>query len=134
MDEKLITKEKEKLEDTHDYKNSNLPIELRVHDLLSKMTLKEKVAQMLCVWGQKKDYFLDEENNVDYEKMKSKLNNGLGQIGRLSDTNGGLSPVEMAEMSNNLQKYLIQVLKYDFCPTRAFEVRQAPQKHFLEGQ
>ncbi|MBK7106502.1 MAG: glycoside hydrolase family 3 C-terminal domain-containing protein [Ignavibacteriae bacterium] len=108
MDEKLITKEKEKLEDIHDYKNSNLPIEIRVHDLLSKMTLKEKVAQMLCVWGQKKDYFLDEENNVDYEKMKSKLNNGLGQIGRLSDTNGGLSPVEMAEMSNNLQKYFVE--------------------------
>lgn len=31
-----------------DYKNANLPIEKRVEDLLSRMTLKEKVAQLQC--------------------------------------------------------------------------------------
>ena len=32
------------------YKNPSLPSARRVRDLLSRMTLEEKAAQMLCVW------------------------------------------------------------------------------------
>src|SRR5688572_14293215 len=35
------------------YKDSNQPIDRRVEDLLSRMTLEEKVAQMISVWEHK---------------------------------------------------------------------------------
>src|SRR5213082_1730428 len=34
-----------------DYKNPRLPVERRVADLLGRMTLEEKVAQLVCLWG-----------------------------------------------------------------------------------
>src|SRR5687767_9250801 len=34
-----------------DYKNPRLPVDRRVADLLSRMTLEEKVAQLTCLWG-----------------------------------------------------------------------------------
>ena len=33
------------------YKNPRLPVERRVADLLARMTLEEKVAQLVCLWG-----------------------------------------------------------------------------------
>ena len=35
------------------YKNPALPVAKRVKDLLSRMTLEEKAAQMMCVWQEK---------------------------------------------------------------------------------
>jgi len=40
-----------------DYRNASLPVNDRVADLLSRMTVEEKVAQMLCIWVQKKNAF-----------------------------------------------------------------------------
>jgi len=39
------------------YRNPDLPVPRRVKDLLARMTLKEKAAQMLCVWQQKAGTF-----------------------------------------------------------------------------
>ncbi len=36
-----------------DYRNPAIPTARRAEDLLSRMTLKEKVAQMLCLWNAK---------------------------------------------------------------------------------
>ena len=36
------------------YKNPDVKIKDRVSDLINRMTLEEKVAQMLCIWGDKK--------------------------------------------------------------------------------
>ena len=33
------------------YKNPRLPVDQRVADLLSRMTLEEKVAQLTCLWA-----------------------------------------------------------------------------------
>ena len=38
-------------ENRPDYKNPRLPVERRVADLLSRMTLEEKVAQLTCLWA-----------------------------------------------------------------------------------
>ena len=40
-------------EKTPDYKNAQLPVERRVADLLGRMTLEEKVAQLTCLWVQR---------------------------------------------------------------------------------
>ena len=91
-----------------DYKNPALSVEERVADLASRMTLEEKIAQMLCVWGEKKNTFIDEDGKLSLDKLKKFYKDGIGQIGRLSDTNNGLSPVDMAEMANELQKYFVE--------------------------
>jgi beta-glucosidase len=91
-----------------DYRNPELLPSERVADLLSRMTLEEKVAQMLCIWGQKKTLLFDDNGNLNPEKLNHNLKHGLGQIARLSDTNGGLSPRDTAELANALQKYLVE--------------------------
>jgi hypothetical protein len=49
----LIGTEIESQTQAPDYKNPNLPIERRVADLLSRMTLEEKVAQLVCLWAER---------------------------------------------------------------------------------
>ncbi|HWA31161.1 MAG TPA: glycoside hydrolase family 3 N-terminal domain-containing protein [Rhizomicrobium sp.] len=73
------------------YKNPNAPIPARVEDLLKRMTLEEKVAQMLCVWEGKKDIF-DANTQFDEAKAKAKFPNGIGQLARPSDREGPISP------------------------------------------
>ncbi len=107
MDNSILTETPDSIV-TPDYRNNSLSDEQRATDLLSRMTLEEKVAQMLCIWGQKKSYLFDEEGKIDIEKMKLKLHDGIGQIARLSDTNGGLNARAMASMSNALQKYFVE--------------------------
>ncbi len=91
-----------------DYKNRRLPVEVRVADLLGRMTVEEKVAQMLCVWGQKKTILFDEKGKLNLDNLGHHFKDGIGQIGRLSDTGGGLGPVEMAELANALQRFFVE--------------------------
>jgi len=94
--------------DTIKYKNSRLPVEERVADLLKRMTLEEKVAQMLCIWKQKDTHMLDGNGKIDWDKFRSHFKNGLGQITRLNDTNGGLNVSEMVRMANELHKFFVE--------------------------
>jgi len=90
------------------YKNKNLSIKKRVKDLLARMTLEEKISQMLCIWGLKKTILVDENGELNLSNIDTHLKDGIGQIGRLSDTNGGLTAVEMAELANTLQKFFVE--------------------------
>jgi beta-glucosidase len=72
------------------------------------MTLEEKVAQMICIWGEKKKILLDENGNLTLSNLELYLENGIGQIGRLSDTIPELSPYAMAELANKLQEYFVE--------------------------
>ena len=47
-------------------KTPELPSARRVKDLLSRMTLEEKAAQMMCVWQSKAETMLDAEGNFDF--------------------------------------------------------------------
>ncbi len=53
------------------YRNPKLSVERRVKDLLSRMTLEEKAAQMICVWQQKSSTLVDEKGRFDPQKAKS---------------------------------------------------------------
>ncbi|HTY37951.1 MAG TPA: glycoside hydrolase family 3 protein, partial [Bacteroidota bacterium] len=72
------------------------------------MSIKEKVAQTICIWQQKKALLFDDSGNLDHKKLKENLSNGVGQVARLSDTNGGLTPQQMADLANALQKFLLE--------------------------
>ena len=93
-----------------DYKNPNLPTERRVKDLLSRMTLEEKAAQMLCVWQKKADTLVDGKGDFDLAKARAafKDGHGLGQVARPSDAGKGKNGREMAELTNAIQKFFIE--------------------------
>jgi beta-glucosidase len=78
--------------------------------LLSRMTLKEKVAQMLCIWQQKSKTMVDDKGRFDPQKAKAHFKDrlGLGQVGRPSDAGGGRNAREMAELTNDIQKFFIE--------------------------
>jgi beta-glucosidase len=92
------------------YRNPELSGEKRVQDLLSRMSLEEKAAQMLCIWQQKPKALVDADGNFDLAKAAEffKHGHGLGQVGRPSDAGKGLNARKMAETTNAIQKFFIE--------------------------
>ncbi len=99
------------------YKNPAVPAERRVNDLLARMTLEEKAAQMMCLWQEKTTKLLDADSNFDFQKAKAAFKKGLGigQIGRPSDAGStpsdagiGKNAKETAELANAIQKFFIE--------------------------
>jgi beta-glucosidase len=92
------------------YKNAGLPAEKRVADLLSRMSLEEKAAQMMCVWQKKAETLVDADGNFDLQKARAsfKDGHGLGQVGRPSDAGKGQDARQMAELTNAIQKFFIE--------------------------
>jgi beta-glucosidase len=92
------------------YRNAALPAARRVKDLLARMTLEEKAAQMMCVWQKKAETLVDADGNFDPAKAKAafKQRRGLGQVGRPSDAGKGKDARGMAELTNAIQKFFIE--------------------------
>ncbi len=69
------------------YKDAAQPVAARVEDLLRRMTLEEKVAQMVGIWEKKGDI---QTANGDFapDKASRAFPHGLGQISRPSDFRG----------------------------------------------
>lgn len=84
------------------YQNASLPTEQRVDDLLSRMTLEEKVAQLQTVW-QKRRTLEDKELQFLPAKAKELIPLGIGHIGRPSEFK---TPQQTAEFNNALQRWL----------------------------
>lgn len=93
-----------------DYKNSALSSARRTRDLLSRMTLEEKAAQMVCIWQKKPETLVDADGNFDAQKAKKAFRDGcgLGQVGRPSDAGKGKNAREMAELTNAIQKFFLE--------------------------
>jgi beta-glucosidase len=107
-------------ESTSPYRNPKLPVDERVKDLLGRMTLEEKVAQLQSTWqnyGQHLPadaYFVDADGKLDVAKAKAMLKNGLGEFSRPSEAVAGVghpqnaTPETMAQFTNQLQKLMIE--------------------------
>jgi beta-glucosidase len=93
------------------YRNPSLPADVRVQDLLRRMTLDEKVAQLESTWQNHSQtiapniFFVDEKGTLDETKAKAALKDGLGQITRPSEHRGSR---EMAEFTNRLQRIVLE--------------------------
>jgi beta-glucosidase len=83
------------------YRNASLPVEQRVADLLSQMTLEEKLAQM-SIFHMKTNNLPAEELPLD-DEVRKLLEYGVGALGRP----GIDSPARNTSMwTNSIQKYL----------------------------
>ena len=87
------------------YTNSNYSIEERVEDLLARMTVEEKVAQMRIFHANKGIERGENGQLVLSEDVKSRLKNGIAGI---KNPGEHLSPLQAAALNNKLQKYIIQ--------------------------
>jgi len=92
------------------YRNRNLAVSLRVADLMSRMTLEEKAAQMVCIWNLKRDTLLDDVGRFDLVKAEKHFGSGhgLGQVGRPADFGSGCEPQESAELTNAIQRFFVE--------------------------
>lgn len=96
------------------YRDAKAPVDLRVRDLLSRMTLEEKVAQLCCIW-EAKGALLDENESFSPVKARREIPNGIGHIARPNDTRGTARfPKEAfrevgdaAEFVNAIQRFLV---------------------------
>ena len=91
-----------------DYRNPNLPIERRVADLLSRMTIEEKAAQMQTLWVRKPQQRRPNGNFADRgdfspEEAAVVMKHGIGEIARQRERTDARRG---AQYANAVQKWL----------------------------
>ena len=91
------------------YRNASLSAKERVRDLLRRMTLEEKAAQMMCVWNEKREKLLSANGEFDAERAAASFasGHGIGQVGRPSDSGGGRNARQMADLTNEIQRFFV---------------------------
>ena len=85
------------------YKDAARPVAERVDDLLRRMTLEEKLAQIASVWV----YEVLESGQFSESKARERIGQGIGQITRI----GGASnspPRQSAGLANQIQRFLVE--------------------------
>lgn len=95
-------KQEEKL-----YKNPNLPVEERVENLLSKMTLEEKFWQLFMIPGDLSDGKEHYKHGIFGFQVATKGKSG-NEVEQLLDYSGEGTAKETAELINEIQKYFVE--------------------------
>jgi beta-glucosidase len=85
------------------YRDPAQPIAARVDDLVARMTLGEKCAQLGCVWSTQ----LVEDDRFSPERAARLLADGTGHITRIGSSTG-LHPGETAAFTNAIQRFLVE--------------------------
>lgn len=120
------------------YKNPGLPIESRVKDLLSRMTLEEKIGQLLCPLGWEM-YEIRGQEVYPSEKfaqlVKEKQPGMLWATYRADPwtkktLENGLNPTLAAKAGNALQKYMMENTRLGI---PLFLAEEAPHGHMAIG-
>ncbi len=95
------------------YKDASAPVAARVEDLLKRMTLEEKVAQIGTIW-QNKNGILGPDGTFDPAKASAAFPDGIGQIARPSDLEGttrtgrGRGTREAAALIDAIQHWAVE--------------------------
>ncbi len=84
------------------YLDPSLPVERRIDDLLARMTLEEKVGQMLCLW-QGKRAITDSAGRFDPSRAPEWFRTGVGRIERPGEGHGARAE---AEFTNAIQRWV----------------------------
>ena len=85
------------------YRDPNTSVDNRVEDLLSIMTLDEKLAQLGCLWS---TAFMS-KGAFDPDIVAEKMPHGIGQITRIGASTG-LRPHESAAFINAIQRFAVE--------------------------
>ena len=85
------------------YKDPNLDVAARVDDLVGRMTLDEKLAQIACVWSTE----LVDAGAFSSDKAAEQMPHGTGQVTRIAASTG-LRPRENAAFMNEIQRWLTE--------------------------
>ncbi|HEX5085114.1 MAG TPA: glycoside hydrolase family 3 N-terminal domain-containing protein [Blastocatellia bacterium] len=91
-----------------DYRNPKLPVEQRVADLLSRMTVEEKVAQVTTLWTRKPnqkphEWTMADRGDFSPEAAALVMKHGIGQIARQRERKDAR---QSAIYANAVQKWL----------------------------
>jgi len=85
------------------HRDPSLSVERRVEDLLSRMTVAEKIAQIGCVWSTA----LVADGGFSEERARGLLASGIGHVTRIGASTG-LRPAESAAFANDIQRFLVE--------------------------
>ena len=95
------------------YRQANAPVDARVADLLMRMTVEEKIAQLQGIWNSKRE-IEDAQGRFDPTKAKALIGFGIGEVARPSEIarrdvgRAVRPPREHAMFVNAVQKWLIE--------------------------
>ena len=89
------------------YKDASQPIEVRVQDLLSRMTIEEKVAQLRHIH---EGSILNDDHTLNLEKMK----NIIGTLGWGAVEGLTLEGIEMARYTYQIQSTVSKIPAWVF--------------------
>src|SRR5947208_7479879 len=84
------------------YRDPSLPIERRVDDLLGRMTLEEKVGQIVSLW-QGKRAITDRDGRFEPSRVPKWFRIGVGRIERPGEGHGARAE---AEFTNAIQRWV----------------------------
>ncbi len=85
------------------YRDASRPIPERVADLLGRMTLDEKLAQLYAFWIFE---LLDDEQRPSPEKLAALIPGGVGQVTRAAGAST-FDPTASARIVNVIQRFLV---------------------------
>ncbi|MBR2084150.1 MAG: beta-glucosidase, partial [Muribaculaceae bacterium] len=120
------------------YQDANQPVDKRVKDLLSRMTLEEKVGQLVCLMGW--DSYVRNGNKVAVsDKFRNEIDSlhvGMYWAVFRADPwtqktlDNGLNPALAAEAANAMQRYAIEHSRLGI---PIFLAEEAPHGHMAIG-
>lgn len=120
------------------YRDANLPIEQRVEDLLSRMTLEEKAGQLVCLMGWD-SYRINGRKVTTSEKFRHEVDSlHVGMYWAVFRADpwtrktiaNGLNPALAAEAANAMQRYVIENTRLGI---PIFLAEEAPHGHMAIG-
>ncbi len=84
------------------YKDATQPVDVRVEDLLARMTVDEKLAQLGSLWA----FELMEGASYSETRAQDRLRYGMGQVTRIGGATN-LPPTQTAALANAIQRFLM---------------------------
>lgn len=121
------------------YLNPSLPVEQRVADLLGRMTLEEKVGQLLCPLGWEMYTIVGSDSVTESQKFRDLIRDtGSGMLWATyradpwtrKTLDNGLNPRLAAKAGNALQRYVIENTRLGI---PVFLAEEAPHGHMAIG-
>lgn len=120
------------------YKNAKQPVDLRVKDLLGRMTLEEKVGQMPCPlgWEMYEKKGADVTHSAKFEQFVKERHIGMLWAVYRADPwtrktlDNGLNPELAAKAGNALQRYVMENTRLGI---PIFLAEEAPHGHMAIG-